>query len=500
MGLGKAKDKDSPKHAKEGKQNMKVLRTETINPYVKAMEYAVRGPIVVRANEIELDMLNGMAYPFDQIIKANIGDCHATGQKPITFIRNVMALCLSPELLMDNPKIPDDCKARAVRILKDCRGSSIGSYSNSEGLLIIREYIARYIEKRDGYPANISDILLTSGASDGIKMILNVLMTGESGRKRTGVMIPVPQYPLYSATLTEYNAFPIYYYLDEDKNWSLDIKELESAYKQSKSHCIPRVICVINPGNPTGQVLTKQNIMEIIKFAKQQNLFIMADEVYQHNIYAEDRAFHSFKSVLKEMGEEYEDVELASFMSASKGYMGECGVRGGYCELVNIDPEAMKIILKNITARLCPSVLGQIAIAAITNPPESEEPSYDLHEEEKSFVLGQLKKKAGLATELFRSIEGITCNEIQGAMYCFPRIHLPKKAIEEARKKSMTPDGMYCYELLEKTGICFIPGSGFGQRADTYHFRTTILPQEAEFNKLIERFREFHTEFLAKYS
>lgn len=90
---------------------------------------------------------------------------------------------------------------------------------------------------------------------------------------------------------------------------------------------------VINPGNPTGQVLSRDNIEEIIKFAYKERLFIFADEVYQDNIYATGSKFYSFKKVLVEMGEPYSSLELASFMSCSKGYMGECGLRGGYAEV-----------------------------------------------------------------------------------------------------------------------------------------------------------------------
>lgn len=481
-------------------KNLKVLRMDTVNPNVKAMEYAVRGPIVMRANEIELDIMKGdTSYPFDKIMKCNIGDAHATGQKPITFIRQLMATCLYPEFFVNDPNIPDDCKQRADRILNDCRGRSIGSYSNSEGLRVIRDDVAKYIEARDGCPASLDNIILTAGASDGIKIILNMLMTGELGKKRAGIMIPVPQYPLYSATITEYNAYPIYYHLDEDNNWGLNLKEIGTAYSKAKSHCQPRAICVINPGNPTGQVLTKENISDIIKFAKREKLFVLADEVYQHNIFTEGAEFYSFKKILTEMGPEYSNVELVSFMSVSKGYMGECGFRGGYMELINIDPEVKAVILKSITARLCPPLLGQIAVEAVVNPPVESEPSYDLFMEEKSYVLNQLQKKARLVSETFKSMDGFACNEVQGAMYCFPRITIPEKAINEAKKQNMSPDSLYCYELLENTGICVIPGSGFGQRAGTHHFRITILPPEEEFKSMVVRFKEFHSKFLAKY-
>lgn len=383
--------------------------------------------------------------------------------------------------------------------MSGCRGHSIGSYSASPGVEVIRQDIAAYIEKRDGVPSKAEDIILCTGASDGIKTILSMLMTGKTETERAGIMIPVPQYPLYSATLTEYNAVPIPYYLNEENNWSLDVSELQRAIEAAKSQCLPRAICIINPGNPTGQVLTKQNIEDVIKFAHDERLMILADEVYQHNVYSTGSQFFSFKKVLMEMGEPYNRHELASFMSASKGFMGECGFRGGYFEVVNFHPAVKACLLKSISVKLCPPVTGQAVIDCVVNPPVLGEPSYELFMEEKTHVLTQLKEKATLVTELFNSIEGIKCNTVQGAMYCFPRIFLPHKAVEAARSKNQTPDSFYCFCLLEETGLCVVPGSGFGQKEGTYHFRMTILPPLEEIRSVLQTFKDFHMKFLARY-
>ena len=309
------------------------------------MEYAVRGPIVARAGAIEAELKQGSKKNFDKVVKANIGDCHATGQKPITFIRQVLALVTYPDVLMKSPEFPEDAKKRAKRILDACKGGSIGSYTESPGLLVIRQDIAKYIGDRDGYPSDPNDIAMSTGASDGIKSILTLLLTGKGGAEKAGIMIPVPQYPLYSAAISEFNAYPIPYYLDEENHWSLEVSELKRALSEAKPNCQPRAIVVINPGNPTGQVLTKQNIQDVIKFAHENKLFILADEVYQHNIYAKGSQFFSFKKVLMEMGPPYNTMELASFMSASKGFMGECGYRGGYAEVVNLDPQVKRLKL-----------------------------------------------------------------------------------------------------------------------------------------------------------
>lgn len=477
----------------------KVLSVENMNPHVRSMEYAVRGPIVIRAAEIEQELKSGKKKPFSDVIRANIGDCHATGQKPLTFLRQVVALCTDPDRLMDDPKYPSDAKERAKRILSGCGGHSIGAYSDSAGVRVIREDVASYIAKRDGYPSNPDDIFLSTGASDAIKTIMKLCMTGEGGVRKAGVMIPIPQYPLYTASIAEYNAYPINYYLNEDNNWSLDIPELQRAIKESRPNCIPRALVVINPGNPTGQVLSRDNIEKIIRFAKEENLVLMADEVYQHNIYAEGSSFHSFKKVLIEMGREYSDLELASFMSTSKGYMGECGFRGGYCEAINFDPAVKQQLLKSISAKLCSSVSGQAAMDVVVNPPTMNEPSYNLYIKEKENVLGDLKKKARMVTETFNSMDRITCNVVQGAMYAFPQIHMPDAAIVEAKRRGVPADVMYCFELLENTGICVVPGSGFGQKPGTYHFRTTILPPVEKLGEMLERFRKYHKQFLSTY-
>lgn len=137
--------------------------------------------------------------------------------------------------------------------------------------------------------------------------------------KPTGVMIPIPQYPLYSASISEFGLGEIGYFLDEENKWALNITELERSLNEAKKWSNPRVLVVINPGNPTGQVLNRSNIEDIIKFAHKHKLFIFADEVYQDNIYDKNCCFHSFKKVAFELGAPYNQMELASFMSISKG-------------------------------------------------------------------------------------------------------------------------------------------------------------------------------------
>ncbi|XP_063995946.1 alanine aminotransferase 1 [Diachasmimorpha longicaudata] len=476
----------------------KTLTLDNVYSNLRRMEYAVRGPLLIRALEIEKELEKGAKKPFKEVIKANIGDAHAMGQRPIKFLRQVLALSVSPELL-DDPRYPEDAKQRTREILAGCKGSSVGSYSESAGIEVIRKHVARYIQDRDGIPADYKNIVLSNGASDGIKTFLK-LFNEVINDKPSGVMIPIPQYPLYSAALAEFGLCQIGYYLNEDNKWALDITELERAYTESKKSCNPRVLVVINPGNPTGQVLTRSNIENIIKFAHKNHLFILADEVYQDNVYDKDSAFHAFKKVMMEMGEPYSKLELASFMSISKGYMGECGIRGGYAEYVNMDPDVMAILSKAISAMLCPTVLGQVVMDVVVNPPRPNELSYKEFVEQKTAVLKSLAERSSLVVDTLNTIPGYHCNPSMGAMYVFPRIELPQKVIDAAKAEGKAPDAFYAFKLLESTGICVIPGSGFGQKPGTYHFRTTILPQVDKIKTMLNSIKDFHIKFLKEYS
>merc|ERR1719289_445681 len=135
----------------------------------------------------------------------------------------------------------------------------------------------------------------------------------------------------------------------------------------------------------------------------------------------------------------------------------------------------------------------------IVNPPKPGEPSHESHKAQKEAVLAGFAARAKLVAETFNSMEGITCNTVQGAMYAFPQIHLPEKAIAAAKEAGMAADAFYAFALLEATGICIIPGSGFGQKPGTFHFRTTILAQKDVIKSMLGRLGDFHVKFLAEY-
>ncbi|CAB3222031.1 unnamed protein product [Arctia plantaginis] len=476
----------------------KALTIDNLNPNVKALEYAVRGPLVIRAGEIEKEIEKGAQKPFKSVVRANIGDAHAMAQQPISFIRQVLA-CVTCPSLIETSSFPEDVKARAKEILSACGGGSVGAYTASHGIEMIRRNVAAYIAKRDGHPSHWENVCLCAGASTGIKNVLQLFCNDIDGKK-SGIMIPIPQYPLYSASLAEYGLAPVSYYLDEARGWGLSAAELRRSYAEAAERCNVRAIVVINPGNPTGQVLSRENIESIVKFAHEKKLFIFADEVYQHNVYAEGSQFYSFKKVITEMGPPYNKLELASFMSASKGYMGECGIRGGWMELMNLDPGVQANLYKAMSAMLCPSAIGQTVMDCVAREPAPGDPSYELFAKEKAHVLESLALRAQMIYETFNSMEGFSCNVVQGAMYAFPQIKLPPRAVQAAQEQGMKPDVFYAFRLLEETGICIIPGSGFGQKPGTWHFRTTILPQPELLKEMLQVFQKFHAKFTKEYS
>ncbi|KAI8800858.1 pyridoxal phosphate-dependent transferase [Cladochytrium replicatum] len=478
----------------------KVLTAASVSPPIRNFEYAVRGALAIRAEELRNQLAthaNGL--PFSKITNCNIGNPQQLNQQPITFFRQVSALVEYPDL-MTNPHaahiFPQDAIARARKLLSEI--GSVGAYSHSQGIPSIRKDVAAFIAERDGYPANPDDIFLTAGASPGVQLALQTIISHD----KVGIMTPIPQYPLYSASITLFGGQLVPYNLNESQEWSLSVSALSESLAAARRKGIEvRALCVINPGNPTGQVLSFDNMKEIIKFVQKERLVLLADEVYQTNIYMPERLpFHSFKKVLKSLGPEYDSVELISFNSVSKGMIGECGRRGGYFECTGIDKSVKDLFYKVASVSLCPPVQGQVMVDLMVRPPVPGDASYESYKAEINTILESLKRRASKIAVALNALPGVTCNPAQGAMYLFPQIRLPPRAFSEAKSKNVQPDEMYCMELLNATGVCMIAGSGFGQEDGTWHFRTTFLPPEEEVDGFVERVGAFHRKFLEKYA
>ncbi|PSC68925.1 alanine aminotransferase 2 [Micractinium conductrix] len=475
------------------------LALSTLNPNLVAAEYAVRGAIAIKSATYQQQLKEGKELPFDKVYQCNIGNPQILGQKSMTFFRQVLSLCEYPALL-DHPAskeiYPPDVIERARLYLSSIPGG-VGAYSESKGAVILRQHVAHGIERRDGHPCDIDNLWLTDGASPAVHYMMKALLRNENDC----ILCPIPQYPLYSATIKLYGGTLLPYFLEESQGWQATLKHLQEQVDAARSQGKQvRALVVINPGNPTGQVLDRQNQETLIRFCAKEKLILMADEVYQTNIYAAGKSFFSFKKVLMEMGPELaSSVALVSMNSISKGFFGECGRRGGYFEAVNFPQPVKDQLYKLASISLCPNLSGQICMALIMNPPQPGDPSFELFASEREAILESLKRRAKLLVDTFRGMEGVQCNEVEGSMYAFPRLTMPAGARDEAAKEGKQPDFLYCMELLDQTGIVTVPGSGFGQEPGTYHVRTTILPPEADMAKVATKFSEFHKAFMQRY-
>jgi len=468
-----------------------VLHPELLNNSVLKTQYAVRGELYLRAEQLRRE-----GKP---IIFTNVGNPHALGAKPLTFTRQVLALCAAP-FLLERPDVdklfPKDAIARARKLLEAFKGG-VGAYTDSRGNPLVREEVARFIEQRDGVASNPEHIFLTDGASVAVRLCLNAMIRHEND----GILVPIPQYPLYSASIKLYGGSLVPYMLNEKAGWALDIDALRTSVREAREDGkLVRGLVFINPGNPTGQCLSYDNLRELIKFAYDEHIVLMADEVYQENVYQDERPFIAAKKVMFDMGEPYRShVELLSFHTVSKGTAGECGLRGGYVEMTNIHPGTVDEMYKCASINLSPNTMGQIALSVLVNPPKPGDESYEQFAREKSAELASLRRRAHMVTDGFNALEGVSCNFTEGAMYSFPQIRLPPKAIAAAREAGKAPDVFYCLHLLEQTGISTVPGSGFGQEEGTFHLRTTILPREDVMHHFVDKFKAFHAAFMAKY-
>jgi aspartate/methionine/tyrosine aminotransferase len=449
------------------------LTLEDVSHAVRETQYAVRGAIVARAAELERQGR--------RIIYCNIGNPQSLGQRPLTFVRQVLSIAEYPALL-DGPAaaaFPEDAREAARHALRESP-HGLGAYTESKGYRFVREAIAEFVRARDGIPADAEHVFLTDGASKGVQSVLRLLVDGPGD----GVMIPIPQYPLYSASITLLGGTQVPYFLDEARDWSLSREVLETAHAEAAARGVRvRAIAVINPGNPTGAVLDEANVEMVLEFARRHGLAVLADEVYQENVYREGDRFVSFASVAVRKG--IRDVPLFSFHSVSKGFLGECGHRGGYLEARNVADDVMGEVEKLQSVALCANSAGQLVTWIMVRPPRPGDPSFALWDRERREILDSLRARAARLQAGLNAIPGIQCNALTGAMYAFPRIALPPG----------TTDAQYCLALLEETGICVVPGSGFGQLPGTWHFRTTILPPPAEIEMVVERLAAFHARF-----
>ncbi|KAH9941552.1 transaminase [Amylocystis lapponica] len=453
---------------------MRPLTPADLNPAILNVQYAVRGELAIKAEELRDKLQAGDAsLPFTRVISSNIGNPQQKGldQPPITFTRQVAALMEYPPLIeLVKDKWPGDVIARAQQLQEEI--GSIGAYSHSKGVPLIRKHVAKFIEERDGYPSDPEDIFLTAGASAGVALLLNVLITPPT----TGILIPIPQYPLYTATLAQYSGVPLPYHLSEPEGWSTSLGEIEAALAKAAADGItPRALVVINPGNPTGALLDEPTMEKLVRLCEEHSLVLLADEVYQANLHRPTaHPFRSFKAVVRRL--------------QSPGVKGECGRRGGYFECCNVRADVRALLYKMVSVALCPPLAGQIGVDCLVRPPRAGEPSYALWKRETDDIHAALAHRTRVMAARLNALPGVSCVDSPGALYLYPKLELPDAA---------SPDTLYALELLEETGICVVPGSGFGQKDGEHHYRLTCLCPGVE--EYVGALENFHLRFLGKY-
>lgn len=239
---------------------------------------------------------------------------------------------------------------------------------------------------------------------------------------------------------------------------------------------------------------------QIVEFCAVNGVALLADEVYQENVYC-SRPFVSFKRIVSEhrAAHPHARIALFSFHSTSKGLFGECGRRGGYVEVAGDVSSAFFDGLHAACACDVPNVAGECALSVLVNPPSACDPSGRAFRAQTHATFASLRRRAALCASRFARIPHMSCAAIDGSLYAFVRVFLSPRAQQAAALCGRPADEFYCVRLLERTGICVIPGSGFGQEPGTFHFRTTILPAEAEIAEVLDLLEGFHASFMQQY-
>lgn len=332
-------------------------------------------------------------------------------------------------------------------------------YSPSSGIKAARESIAKEAERKK--ITNIQDIFVTTGASEAIDICLTALVnTGEN------VLTPTPGYPLYTAIQSKLQNIENPYYLDEANDWQPDIEDIKSKINDKT-----RAIILINPNNPTGTNWSEVTLKQIIDLAIKHNLVIFSDEIYDKLLFEGQK--HTSIAALNK------DVPVITFGGLSKNYIVP-GFRIGWGIVSgdkNILADYIEAINKLLRARLSANHPEQYSIPAALDGDQSH-----LIEANK-----KLTKRRDITVEMLNAIPGISCVKPEGAFYAFPRLHMNQS------------DNHFVAELINETGVVVVPGTGFGQKPGTQHFRVVFLPPENILEKAYKKIRDFSEKYFEKH-
>ncbi|HSR01499.1 MAG TPA: pyridoxal phosphate-dependent aminotransferase [Methylophilaceae bacterium] len=392
--------------------------------------YDIRGPVMDRARQMEEEG--------QRIIKLNIGNPGVFGFE-----------------------VPDEIQQDVIRNI-----TKSGVYTESQGLFEPRKAIMHYTQSKHIPGVTVDDIIIGNGVSELIVMAMQGLLNNGDQ-----VLIPAPDYPLWTAATTLAGGTPRHYLCDEENDWLPNLQDIES-----KINANTRAIVVINPNNPTGALYPKETLEGLIDIARHHGLVVFADEIYDKVLY--DGNEHISMASLAE------DVLFVTFNGLSKNYRA-CGYRAGWM-IVSGDKSHAEEYIEGLnmlaSMRLCSNVPGQLAIQTSLGGYQSINDLVAPH--------GRLCKQRDLAYEMLTAIPGVTCFKPKAAMYLFPKLDLEIYPIKN--------DQQFVLDLLEEEKVLLVQGTGFNWRTPD-HFRVVFLPNVDDLTIAINRIERFLKNYRMKH-
>jgi alanine-synthesizing transaminase len=393
--------------------------------------YDIRGPVLDKARQMEDEG--------QKIIKLNIGNIAAFGLEP-----------------------PDEIVQDMIRNMPHTAG-----YTDSKGLFAPRKAVVHYTQEKNIRGVTVDDVYLGNGASELIVMSLNALLNDGDE-----VLLPSPDYPLYTAGVALSGGTPVHYVCDEQSGWFPDIEDI-------KKKITPRTkaIVVINPNNPTGALYPVEVLQQIVDIARQHELVVFADEIYDKTLY--DGVTHTSIASLAD------DVLFVTFNGLSKNYRS-CGYRAGWM-VVSGERRHAKDYIEGLnmlaSMRLCSNTPGQLAIQTALGGYQSI----------KDLVAptGRLARQRDLAYELLTQIPGVSVVKPKAALYMFPRL--------DPRMYPIADDQQFAYELLAEEKVLIVQGTGFNW-PEHDHFRLVFLPNVDDLREAVGRIERFLAGYRRRHS
>lgn len=384
--------------------------------------YDIRGPVLQEAKRLEEEG--------NKVLKLNIGN-----PAPFGF------------------EAPDEILVDVIRNLPSSQG-----YSDSKGLFSARKAIMQHYQARDMRDVTVEDIYIGNGVSELIVQAMQALLNNGDE-----MLVPAPDYPLWTAAVSLSGGSAVHYLCDEEQGWFPDLDDIRSKITKNT-----RGIVIINPNNPTGAVYSKDILMEIVEIARQHNLIIFADEIYDKILY-DDAQHHSIAAMAP-------DLLTVTFNGLSKTYR-VAGFRQGWMVLNGPKKHAKSYIegLNMLASmRLCANVPMQHAIQTALGGYQSI----------SEFILpgGRLYEQRNRAWELINQIPGVSCVKPMGALYMFPKIDLNRYSVKDDQKMIL--------DLLLQEKVLLVQGTAFNWPHPD-HFRIVTLPREDDLDMAIQKFGRF---------